>query len=124
MLGIKQDALAVDLNVSQQTVSNMEGKEQLDDETLGKVAGALGIKSELIKNFVPEDAIYYIQNNFEGSNSGATSVASIQNYQCTFNPLEKLVEAMDEIKNLYAQLLQAEKEKNELLKNMIEEKSI
>jgi len=37
------------------------------------------------------------------------------NYHCTFNPIDKLVDVFEENKKLYAQLLQAEKEKYELL---------
>lgn len=39
------------------------------------------------------------------------------NYQCTFNPIEKLMEIIEENKKLYERLLASEREKIELLKN-------
>lgn len=70
-----------------------------------------------------------IQNNYEGANPNSTvSVSGITgdpttNNSCTFNPLDKLVETMEELKSLYAEnkdlyerMLQTEKEKFELLK--------
>ena len=44
------------------------------------------------------------------------------NYRCTFNPLDKYIEAMEENKKLYERLLESEKQKNELLQGMLKEK--
>ena len=117
--GIKQETLASELGVSQQTVSRMEQAETIEDDLLEKVAGVLGVSAEAIKNYSDEAVIYNIQNNYEGSNKGATNVgpANFMNYQCTFNPIDKLVELFEENKILYERLLQSEKEKVELLKN-------
>jgi transcriptional regulator with XRE-family HTH domain len=52
ILGIKQEALAVDLGISQQAVSALEQKEELDRKTLEKVAKALKVTSEAIKILV------------------------------------------------------------------------
>ncbi len=41
ILGIKQDALALELGISQQAISALEQKEALDKEMLEKVAKAL-----------------------------------------------------------------------------------
>jgi transcriptional regulator with XRE-family HTH domain len=51
ILGIKQDALAIDLGLTQQAVSLLEQKETLDAPTLDKVAKALGVSADAIKNF-------------------------------------------------------------------------
>jgi adenosylmethionine-8-amino-7-oxononanoate aminotransferase len=84
------------------------------------VAVQLKVPAEAIKNFDEEAAVYNIQNNYEGSNAGAIGVTGgTQNYDCTFNPLEKYIQAVEENKKLYERLLQAEKEKNELLQNML-----
>jgi transcriptional regulator with XRE-family HTH domain len=106
--GIKQEHLATELGVSQQTVSRIEQSETIENEVLEKVAGALGVSVEAIKNYSDEAVIYNIQNNYEGSNSGVNTV-SVMNYQCNFNPLDKVIE-------LYERLLQAEKDKHEALK--------
>ena len=43
MLGIKQDALVIDMGLTQQVVSLLEQKETLDAPMLGKVAKVLGV---------------------------------------------------------------------------------
>ena len=49
--GIKQEAIAMELGVSQQTISRMEASESVDADLLDKVAGILGETVEAIKNF-------------------------------------------------------------------------
>ena len=111
--GIKQETLASELGVSQQTVSRMEQAETIEDDVLEKVAGVLGVSAEAIKNYSDEAVIYNIQNNYEGSNNHGANVG----HQFNFNPIEKIVALYDEKVALLERLLQAEKEKNELLKN-------
>lgn len=110
--GIKQETLASELGVSQQTVSRMEQSETIEDDVLAKVAEILGVSSEAIKNYSDEAVIYNIQNNYEGSHNQGANVGS----QVNFNPIDKLIELFEENKKLYERLLQAEIAKNELLK--------
>lgn len=132
ILHIKQEALAMDLGEdwNQKKVSMMESKPSIDTDLLDRVAEALKIPAEAIKNFDEEKTILNIQNNFEGANQGKASVIiggsgdSIGNSGCTFNPLDELLKAMEELKALYAEkealyerMLQNEKEKVELLKS-------
>lgn len=109
---MKQEGLAIELGISQQAVSKLEQSADIEDEVLEKVAKVLGFPVEAIKNFDEEKVIYNIQNNYEGSNNTGANIG----YSVTFNPLEKLIEAYEENKKLYERLLQAEREKNELLK--------
>jgi transcriptional regulator with XRE-family HTH domain len=120
--GMKQEALAAELGVSQQSISKLEQSEQIDDERLEMVAKALGVSAEAIKNFDEEKAIYNIQNNYEGSNPNASNIgpSAYMYYQCTFNPLDKYLEAMEENKKLYERLLQSEREKVALLEKVLE----
>ena len=115
--GMKQEALATAIGVSQQSVSNIEGSESIDDEKLQKIAEALGVSSEAIKNFSDEAAINYFNNFYDNSftNSQGTFNAS----HCTFNPLDKVVELFEENKQLYERLLQAEKDKVAYLEKLI-----
>ena len=117
MMGIKQEALAYMLgdDWNQQKISLLEQKEQIDDSLLEEIAGQLKVPAEAMRNFDEEMAIVNIQNNYEGS----TGIEN-QNYNCTFNPLEKYIEAIEENKKLYERLLQSEKEKNELLQKMLD----
>ena len=104
ILGIKQDALAIDLGLTQQAVSLLEQKETLDAPTLDKVAKAMGITADAIRNFNEEATMSNISCNF---NDNAIAFQ--------FNPLDKIVE-------LYERLLKAEKEKNDLLDKLLQEK--
>ena len=44
--GMKQEALAAELGMSQQSVSHLEQSESIEDEKLEKVAKALGVTKE------------------------------------------------------------------------------
>ncbi|WP_255474199.1 helix-turn-helix domain-containing protein [Pontibacter qinzhouensis] len=110
--GIKQESLAQELGVSQQTVSRIEASEAVEEETLVKIAGVLGVQAEAIKNFSEEAAINYF-NSFNDSSS------STFNNHCTFNPLDKLMEVIEENKKLYERLLQGEREKLELMERLL-----
>ena len=123
MMGFKQEGLAMELgdDWNQRKISLLEQKEVIEPELLEQVAKVLKVPVEAIKNFDEETAIYNIQNNYEGSNSGVENVA-VQNYQCTFNPIDRLIEALEENKKLYERLLQSEKEKVALLEKMLEKK--
>ena len=120
MLGIKQDALADALgdDWNQKKISLLEAKEQIEPSLLEVVAKALKVPAEAIKNFDEEKAVNIISNTFnEGSfvNTG---------YNPTFNinPIEKWVEAIEENKKLYERLLQAEREKVELMQQLLDKK--
>jgi transcriptional regulator with XRE-family HTH domain len=116
ILGIKQDALATELGLSQQAISQLEQKETIDKDLLEKVARALHVSPEAIKGFNEENAVNIISSNF----SDHASVNS--NCTLNFNPIDKWVEALEENKKLYERLLQAEREKNELLQKLVDEK--
>ena len=48
---MKQEALAAELGISQQSVSSLEQSEHIEDEKLEKVAKVLGVSKEAIENF-------------------------------------------------------------------------
>lgn len=112
ILGIKQDALAMELGLSQQAISALEQKEKIDDKILADVSKVLKVPVEAIRGFSEEAAVNYI-NTFNDNSKGDF------NYNCTFNPLEKYVEAMEENKKLYERLLQTEREKVALLEKVM-----
>lgn len=101
---MKQEALAVAIGVSQQTISNIENSETIDDDKLQEISKALDVNIEVLRNF-SEEAVFNVIGNTYHDNSSSL------NYGCTFNPIDKLVEIFEENKNLYKQLLQAEKDK-------------
>ena len=113
MLGIKQEALAIELGEdwTQRRISLLEQKEEIEPEILKQVAKVLKVPVEAIKNFDEEAAINIISNTFSDFKDNAIANA---NY-CTFNPIDKLVE-------LYERLVQGEKEKVEMLQKMLNER--
>lgn len=44
--GMKQEALAIAIGVSQQTISNIEGSETIEDTVLEKLSNALNVSPE------------------------------------------------------------------------------
>src|SRR6218665_2356678 len=114
--GIKQETLAEALGVSQQSVSKLEQSEQLDETLLNSIAKALGVTTAAIKNF-SEEAVINFFNTFNDNSQGG-------NYHSVYNinPIEKWLEALDENKRLYEELLKSEREKIALLERMLDKK--
>ena len=115
MLGIKQDVVADKLGLSQQKISKIEQSETVDDETLEKMAEALGVTKEAIQSFDEESVVYNIVTTNNGSING-------RNFHCDFNPIDKWVEAIDKIEKLHEELLKSEREKVAILQKMLDEK--
>lgn len=104
--GMKQEALAQAIGTNQQSISGIEGSEEIDEKKLANIAEALGVTVEAIKSFSEENVFNYF-NTFNESVTGSF----ITNNSCNFNPLDKVVE-------LYERLVQAEKDKNEYLEKL------
>lgn len=113
---MKQEALAIAIGTNQQAISIIEGSETLDEEKLKKIADALGVTPEILKNF-SEDAVFNMIGNIYNDNS-----SSAINLGCTFNPFDKLLEVFDKNEKLYERLVESEKEKVALLEKLLKEK--
>ena len=108
MLGIKQENLAASLGEdwTQKKVSLLEQKETIEPDILDQVAKTMKIAPEAIRSFSEEAANHFFNTFYDHSGF---------NYQCTFNPLDKVME-------LYERLLASEKEKVEMLEKLAGEK--
>lgn len=115
--GIKQEALASAIGVSQQTISSIESSEKVDAEKLKLIANELGMSVEAIENFSEENVVNYFNNFYD--NSFSNSQGTFHSSNCTFNPIDKLVEVFEENKSLYKQLIQAEKDKVAYLEKLL-----
>jgi len=113
---MKQEALAQAIGTNQQSISIIEGSESVDDEKLKKIAEALGVPAEVIRNF-SEEAVFNIMGNTYHNDS-----SSIKNHNCTFNPLDKLIEIIEKNEKLYERLVESEKEKVALLEKLLDKK--
>jgi transcriptional regulator with XRE-family HTH domain len=112
--GMKQETLAAELGISQQAVSKIEQSADVDGEALEKISKILGVPADAIKNFNDDAVLNIISNTFTSQD---TSTLNAINFQPSFNPIDKIVELYNEKIVLLERLLQAEKEKNELLKD-------
>jgi transcriptional regulator with XRE-family HTH domain len=119
MLGIKQEALALELgdDWSQKKVSRLEENERVEEDVLEQVAKILKVPVEAIKRFDEETAINVIGNTVTTVNDNATG--QLFQFNPTFNPIDKLVEALDENKKLYERLLKEKDEKISLLEALM-----
>ena len=107
---IKQEALAHAIGVSQQTISNIENSETVEEGKLKEIAKVLGVSAEAIKNFSEEAAINYF-NSFYDQSASQGQFGPTYN----FNPIDKVVE-------LYERLVQSEKDKITYLEQLLKEK--
>ncbi|MCD8031359.1 MAG: helix-turn-helix transcriptional regulator [Bacteroides sp.] len=106
--GINQDVLAEQIGVSQTTLSSYEKRDKLEQDILDKIAKTLEIPVEALTE-LEQAATINIVNAYD--NSGSI------NYSPTFNPIDKIVE-------LYDKLLQAEKDKVEMLQEVLKSNNL
>ena len=107
--GMKQEALAEAIGISQQTVSSIEGSEEVETKKLVEIAKVLGVTVEAIENFSEESVFNYFNTYYDtSSNNGPQGTGNT----CNFNPLDKVVE-------LYERLVQSEKDKVEYLEKLM-----
>ena len=123
MLGIKQEALAIALGEdwSQKRVSLMEQRETIETNLLTQVAEIFKIPVEAIENLDEEQAVNIISNTFNNNDIGIMT-GHQKNENCTFHPIDKLVQLHEEKIALYERML---KEKDEImarLEKLIESK--
>lgn len=120
MLGIKQEALALELgdDWNQRKISLLEQKELIEPDVLEQVSKVLNVPVEAIKNFDEERAVNIISNN---SFDNCDQPASVF-FNSTINAIDKWLDALEENKKLYERLLQAEKDKVQLLERLLEGK--
>ena len=110
-VGVKQETLAAELHRSQQKMSLLEQKEEIEDSVLEEVAKILKVPVDAIKKLDDEKALNIISNTFNDH-----SVLNGILYNPTFNALDKYVEQVEENKKLYERLIKEKEETIEELK--------
>lgn len=122
MLGIKQEALAIELgdDWNQKKISLLEQKETIDNDLLQQLAAVLKIPAEAIENF-DEDSVINIISNTVNNNDNANG-NSLFSYYPTNNPIEKLVQLHEEKIALYERMLKEKDEMMARLEKLIEKK--
>lgn len=117
MLGMKLDLLASIMgdDWTQIKVSRLEAKEEIEDGILDDVARALKIPIDAIKNFDEEAAISIVANTFTDFKENAVGIAT--HYTPTFNPVDKIVEILEQSnKELKEQIAELKRENAKLRK--------
>ena len=96
--GMTQTELGQLLGITKQAVSKMEQTEKIDDERLEKIASALGVTTDGLKEYNEETVLYNTNNFYE--NCGVKN--AIGNNQ-TFNnfPIEQTIELFEKLLDLY-----------------------
>lgn len=112
MLGIKQEALALDLgdDWNQKKISLLEQKETIENQLLEKISEVLKIPVEAFQNFDEEQAVNVIANTF-----GEHGIGYQRNDNPIFNPVETILKIHEEKIALYERML---KEKDEMMSRL------
>jgi len=112
MLGIKQEALALDLGEdwNQKKISLLEQKETIENPLLEKISEVLKIPVEAFQNFDEEQAVNLISCTFS-DNAMFNNRIEVQN----INPIDKIIQLHEEKIALYERML---KEKDEMMSRL------
>ncbi|WP_278623981.1 helix-turn-helix transcriptional regulator [Parabacteroides gordonii] len=128
IVGMKQNALAKELGVSQQFLSRLERQREIGKDYLDKIAAILKVTPEIIENMEETPVSVVIENNnfdFESgsNNSGIGYVNENEaNDNKIIHPVEKIIELTRENTSLYERMLANEKEKVTLLEKLLNQK--
>ena len=119
-LGIKQEALATEMGLSQALISTYEQRKVLNDDVIERFAKALNVAPELIKELEEDPVTVIVENNtFEKGNN---NVGYVTDNTITNNPIEQILELNKEKTALYERMLELEKEKSALLEKLLEDR--
>jgi transcriptional regulator with XRE-family HTH domain len=91
LLGIKQESLALTLKISQQTISKIEQTENLRENTVERIANALGISTSMIYKYSDQLLIDFLKEAISDTDLPKAQ-ASVQ-----LPVLEKIIELYERI---------------------------
>lgn len=116
--GMKQFTLGELCGMPQQSVSEYEKKQVIDKSVLERFAKALDVSVELLQNMEMDPVSVIIENNnFEkGSIGNIMPYGENENVGNIYNPIDQLVD-------LFKELLKREDEKIQVLKSLLEKKN-
>lgn len=122
IMGMKQDTMAELLNTNQQTVSRIEQKKILDEDTIAKIANILHVSPKIIQELEENANSIVIENNTFQAGSSNVGVVESQRDNIVNHPIDKIMELSKEHASLYERMLVIEKEKVALLEQLLKEK--
>lgn len=112
--GIKQGAMAVELKMTQQKLSDIEQEEKVNDDIMEQISRVLEIPADAIRNFDESKAINIIAQTVNNHDQSASVF-----YFSHINPVDKWIEALEQNKSLYERLLASEQQKVSLLEKVL-----
>ena len=117
--GIKQEAIAIELDITQQAVSQLEKRQELDDEVIKVYAKIVGIDEYFIRNMVddslPEGSNYFFDQS--------SQISQLSSQVLNLNPLDKLMELYSEKDQLYERMLSEKEKVNNYLEKALDKLS-
>lgn len=115
---MKQERLAELIKVAQSTLSKAENSKYVEEDLLGKIATALNVPLEFLKEKEQEASTVVFENNTvtnqDRAVSGNMNIGYNDHITNTFDPIEKIAE-------LYERLLAAKDEKYADLEKRLQE---
>jgi len=116
-----QDSLAFKMEMSQSKISALELQDEIDDVTLDKLAAALEVPVDFLKDFVPEETIdsYIVNNNdtYEMTQTNSDSASGNDVVQQKIvEKEENIYYPLDKVTELYERLLKEKEQQIEELK--------
>lgn len=125
---LAQEALASQVELSQKDYARIEAMRVIDDKLLAKIAKALDVTPEIIKNMDEEVSpvvIENIENKIEGTYgkviNAATGVSNNESNTDNYNPLEEIIRVNDQKSKLYEELLEVERANSKALQQRVEQ---
>lgn len=111
--GLKQEALAEMIGITQQTLSHHEQQRNVNPEVLKRIAIALNVPEDVLQNLEDDNTTFIIENNTFGDNDNiGIGVHVEQDKHNIYNPIEKVVELME-------RLLESEQQKSKALEERL-----
>jgi transcriptional regulator with XRE-family HTH domain len=121
-LGIKQEALAAEMGLSQALISTYEQRKVLNDDVIERFAKALNVAPELIKELEEDPVTLIIENNTFDKGCMAGVYYNDGDIHNNSDPIEQILELNKEKTALYERMLELEKEKSALLEKLLEDR--
>ncbi|OJV34998.1 MAG: hypothetical protein BGO33_02100 [Bacteroidia bacterium 43-41] len=121
-LGIKQEALASMMGLSQALISTYEQRKVLNDDVIERFAKALNVAPELIKELKEDPVTFIIENNTFEKGCMAGIYYNDGDINNNPDPVDRFIELSNEKTALYERMLELEKEKNALLETLLKDK--
>ena len=122
LVGMKQTTFGEMLGMNQQSVSRLEQKRVLEEDTLFKVANILHVAPDIIRNLEENPTSIVIENNTFQTGSSNVGVVENQRDNIVNHPVDQLMALNKEQASLYERMLTIEKEKTALLEKLLKEK--